>query len=114
MNLSNEFNPIRKWCTDKGIIPGGNAKTQTVKLGEEFGELCSAVNKMDSDKAKDAIGDCVVVLTSIAYHMGTTIEEAINTAYYEIKNRKGKMVDGDFQKDQSPYDELTDQGGSLQ
>lgn len=99
MNLTTEFNTIRKWCKDKGILHEGNAKTQTIKLGEEFGELCSAVNKMDADKAKDAIGDCVVVLTSIAYHMGTTIEEAINHAYYEIKDRKGKMLDGDFQKD---------------
>lgn len=99
MNLTNEFNTIRKWCADKGIIPHGNAKTQTVKLGEEFGELCNAINKNDTELAKDAIGDMVVVLTSIAYHMGTTLEEAINGAYYEIKNRQGKMVDGDFQKD---------------
>lgn len=99
MNLSNEFQPIRTWAADRGIFDKGDAKTQTVKLGEEFGELCNAVNKNKQSEAADAIGDMIVVLTSIAFHMGFTIETAINCAYAEIKDRKGSIVGGDFQKD---------------
>jgi hypothetical protein len=38
----------------------------------------------------------VVVLTIIASQYGWTIEECIEAAYQEIKDRKGKMVDGMF------------------
>ena len=40
----------------------------------------------------------VVVLTNLAHLGGTTIEECIDSAYNEIKNRKGKMVNGTFVK----------------
>ena len=46
----------------------------------------------------DAIGDMVVVLTNMAMLGGTSIETCIDTAYDEIKSRKGKMVNGTFVK----------------
>ena len=48
----------------------------------------------------DAIGDCVVVLTNLSEHLGVNIEQCIEQAYQEIKNRKGKMVNGTFVKDE--------------
>ena len=47
----------------------------------------------------DGIGDCVVVLTNLAELIGTPIEECIDMAYNEIKDRKGKMDNGTFKKD---------------
>ncbi len=47
----------------------------------------------------DGIGDCVVVLTNLAELIGIPIEECIDQAYNEIKNRKGKMVNGTYKKD---------------
>ena len=47
----------------------------------------------------DGIGDCVVVLTNLAELIGTPIEECIDIAYNEIKDRKGKMNNGTFKKD---------------
>ena len=47
----------------------------------------------------DGIGDCVVVLTNLAELIGTPIEECIDKAYNEIKDRKGKMDNGTFKKD---------------
>jgi hypothetical protein len=44
----------------------------------------------------DAIGDCAVVLTILAAQSMTTLEACIDRAYYEIKDRKGRMVDGVF------------------
>ena len=41
----------------------------------------------------------VVVLTNLAYLEGFTIEECIETAYSEISNRKGKMINGTFVKE---------------
>ena len=47
----------------------------------------------------DGIGDCVVVLTNLARLAGTSIEECIDIAYDEIKDRTGKMNNGTFKKD---------------
>lgn len=94
-----KFDLIREWANAKGILKNGDAKTQTVKLLEEAGELAAAVLRGNRPNAIDAIGDMVVVLTSIAYFSGATIEECIEAAYDEIKGRTGKMVGGDFQKE---------------
>ena len=45
-----------------------------------------------------AIGDMVVVLTNLAHLGGVSIEHCIESAYNEIKNRKGKMKNGTFVK----------------
>lgn len=99
MNLTNEFEPIREWATERGLIQKGDAKTQYIKLQEEAGELAKAILKANEEEFVDAIGDCVVVLTNLAAIKGYSIEECINSAYQEIKNRRGKMVAGTFVKE---------------
>ncbi len=99
MKLKNEFKPIRIWADKKGILLKGDIKTQYVKFQEEAGELAKAIINNDKDEIIDAIGDCVVVLTSIAYFNGTSIEECINTAYEVIAKRQGAMVNGSFIKE---------------
>lgn len=103
MKLTFEFEPIRQWAYHKGILTNGDLKTQLCKLTEEQGELAAAILRGDKAKAIDAIGDCVVVLTSLAHLNGTTIEQCINAAYDVIKDRTGEMQDGNFVK----QDDLT-------
>ena len=71
-----------------------------MKLVEEVGETCRAILKEDTIEAIDGIGDCVVVLTNLAELMDQRIEDCIASAYNEIKNRKGKMDNGTFKKDE--------------
>jgi NTP pyrophosphatase (non-canonical NTP hydrolase) len=99
VNLYNEFQPIRDWGVQKGIIGNGDPKTQLVKLVEETGELAKALLKNDEPEVIDAIGDIVVVLTNLAAIKGYNIEDCINSAYQVIAKRTGKMVDGTFVKD---------------
>lgn len=99
MELHDEFEAIRLWAFDKGILTNGDAKTQTVKLGEEYGELCKALLDGNSGELSDAIGDMCVVLTSLAHLSGLKIEYCINGAYNVIKSRTGKMQGGSFIKD---------------
>lgn len=99
MKLTNEFTPIRKWAKEKGILFKGDIKTQYVKLQEEAGELAKAIINNDKEEIIDAIGDCVVVLTSIAYFNNVNIEDCINSAYDVIAKRKGKMINGTFVKE---------------
>jgi len=93
------FDKIRLWAEDRGLYHKGDPKTQTLKLIEEAGEICRAVLKKDEEQIIDGIGDCVVVLTNLAHLAGTSIEECIDAAYEEIKDRTGKMSNGTFKKD---------------
>ena len=98
MKLTNEFEPIRQWANNKGIYTSGDPKTQYVKLQEEAGELAKAILKNDEPEIIDALGDCVVVLINLAELCGYKLENCINSAYNEIKNRTGKMENGTFVK----------------
>ena len=93
------FDLIREWAEERGLYDDGDVKTQALKLTEEVGETCRAILKNDTPEIIDGIGDCVVVLTNLAELMGVSIEECTAAAYEEIRNRKGKMVNGTFKKD---------------
>jgi len=97
--VNNVFEDIREWARDRGIYDSGDVKTQLIKLYEETGELAQAVLKKDDDGIIDAIGDSVVVLTNLATLAGYDIEHCINSAYAEIRQRTGSMVNGTFVKD---------------
>jgi NTP pyrophosphatase (non-canonical NTP hydrolase) len=97
-NKENIFGLIREWAQERGIYDKGDSKTQYIKLMEESGELAQAILKDDEPEVIDAIGDMVVVLTNLAKLRGHNIEDCIQSAYDEIKNRKGKMNNGTFVK----------------
>lgn len=92
------FQRIRDWADERGIYDKGDSKTQFAKLIEEAGELAQGLLKSNKLETKDAIGDMVVVLTNLAHLEGFTIEDCVDSAYNEISNRKGKMINGTFVK----------------
>ena len=94
-----QFDLIRAWADERGLYENGDTKTQALKLVEEVGETCRAILKEDAPEMIDGIGDCVVVLTNLAELIGTPIEDCIDAAYDEIRNRTGKMVNGTYKKD---------------
>lgn len=94
-------NLIREWATARNLILGSNSQAQMVKLMEEVGELAHGIAKNKPDEIQDAIGDCFVVLTILAAQNGMMIEDCIESAYNQIKNRKGKNIDGVFVREES-------------
>tara|TARA_E500000318_G_scaffold109840_1_gene123769 strand:+ start:89 stop:607 length:519 start_codon:yes stop_codon:yes gene_type:complete len=92
------YDKIREWAKVKGILNNGDVKTQYIKLTEEVGELAQAILKNNKKEQIDAVGDIIVVLTSLAELGGFKVEDAIQEAYKEIKDRTGKMVNGTFVK----------------
>jgi NTP pyrophosphatase (non-canonical NTP hydrolase) len=96
--VPNRFDLIRSWANKRGIYDKGNSHTQYVKLMEEAGELAAALLNNDKLEIVDAIGDMVVVLTNLAKLEGFDIENCVDSAYNEIANRKGKMINGTFVK----------------
>ena len=99
MKLTNEFEPIREWASNRGIYDKGDAKTQFIKLSEEMGELAVSILKGNENEFRDAIGDCAVVLTNLAKLKGYNIEDCINESYAVIAKRKGEMINGTFVKE---------------
>ena len=99
LRIISRFDLIRLWAKERGLYHKGDPKTQTLKLMEEAGEICRAVLKKDKEQIIDGIGDCVVVLTNLAHLCNISIEECIDAAYNEIKDRTGKMSNGTFKKD---------------
>lgn len=161
-NLENELVTLtKKWFTDRDLEHGGGLDKQSLKLSEEFGELCAGYLKQNEKLTKDSIGDCAVVivglallidvdvhsifeqadgimrkevmesfkllnanisefqlsqdlaskemcqhnlvhavayLKSISKALGYDFTDCFELAYNEIKDRKGKWVDGSFVK----------------
>lgn len=93
------FKSIEQWASDRNLIEGSSPQAQFVKLAEEFGELAEGIAKGRNALVLDSIGDMIVVLTVIAKQYNTSIEDCSNLAYSEIKDRKGRMIDGIFIKE---------------
>jgi NTP pyrophosphatase (non-canonical NTP hydrolase) len=92
---------ISNWHKDRKITVNGNSNTQTIKLGEEYSELCSGIIHGNKELIKDSIGDMVVALIAIAELEGMTLKECVENAYSEIKDRKGYLSeDGVFIKEE--------------
>jgi NTP pyrophosphatase (non-canonical NTP hydrolase) len=89
---------IEQWAKDRGLDSADPSK-QALKLGEEFGELCQGMVKGNNDQIVDSIGDMYVVLTILSMQLGLNIEDCINAAYEEIKDRNGQLVNGTFLKE---------------
>ena len=93
------FELISNWAHKRNLVEGSDPYRQLTKLLEEVGELASGVAKGNRDKVVDSIGDAVVVLTILAEQHDVNIEDCIDVAWNEIKDRKGKMVNGIFVKE---------------
>ena len=108
MNLDNLVDNTIIWALKRNIIQDSNLSAQFVKLSEEFGELAQGIAKNNSAQIKDSIGDMLVVLIILAEVYGrehdpncfrSWFEECLEGAYNEIKDRKGKLINGVFVKE---------------
>ena len=88
---------IKQWHYDRNLIDGSDDKTQFAKLIQEAGELSDNICK--GKDIRDDIGDMIVVLINIAERNKVSITECLEVAYNDIKDRKGRMVDGVFVKE---------------
>lgn len=157
----NTLQNVKQWFIDRDLENGGRLDKQSLKLSEEFGELCAGYLKKNEKLTKDSIGDCAVVivglallievdvkkifetsennqnvmicfshlsrnisdfqiyqefsskdfprlslvrtirwLKSLSTALGYDFEECFELAYQEIKDRKGKWIDGSFVKEE--------------
>ena len=96
--LSYFIDNVVQWHRDRNLIDGSTDKDQVLKLMQELGELSDSVCK--GKDIKDDIGDMLVVMLKIATRNGVTLSECLARAWDDIKDRKGKMIDGIFVKEE--------------
>ena len=88
---------VANWHQDRNLIDGSTDKDQYMKLIQEAGELSDSLCK--GKDIRDDIGDMMVVLINIMVRNNLTMNQCLSTAYDDIKDRKGKMIDGIFVKE---------------
>ena len=89
---------IKKWAIERDL-QSGNPKAQMLELIQELAELGSNINNLGVGQIMESIGDIYVGLVVLCMQLGLDINDCIKAAYEEIKDRKGKMVDGIFVKE---------------
>ena len=89
---------VEQWSINKNLH-NGNSDRQALKFYEEAGEVAAALSRNDKEALKHGIGDTIVTLIILAQQQGWSLEECLQYAYDEIKNRKGKTINGTFVKD---------------
>lgn len=93
-----EFDVI-KWGVDRGIIQNSTPLAQSRKTLEECVELIEACASENRDAMIDAYGDILVTLIIGCATSGLNLIECLDTAYSQIKDRKGFLrPDGVFVK----------------
>lgn len=125
-NVPNQLSKITQWHKDRNLIDGSTNNAQFVKLFEEVIELFATLNPdlsafeitmniknmvaaLYSDgrvnrapegrDIKDDVGDINVVLMNMIEREGFTMQQCLETAWYDIKDRKGEMRNGVFIKE---------------
>ena len=159
----NTIDKVKQQFIDRDLKYSGRLDKQSLKLIEEFGELCAGYLKKNEQLTKDSIGDCAVVIVSLAllikedvhkifeglkpveevdvmncfrglnlnicailsysdrrysgicrYDLASAVdylksisnilgydfEECFELAYQEIKDRKGRWIDGSFVREE--------------
>ena len=92
---------ITQWADDKGILVPDNAPKQSMKIMEELGETMGAILKgKNTDEVIDGIGDILVTVIILSKQLGLNPTECLESAWNEIKDRKGKTVNGTFIKEE--------------
>ena len=91
------------WAAQKGILENGTPIAQAGKTIEEVNELVEAIIKDDKAEIVDALGDILVTIIIQAEMQGLRLTDCLESAYNVISKRTGKMVDGQFVKDDTGH-----------
>lgn len=95
---------VNEWADERNL-KRADPKIQWMRITEEVGEIRDVLlkpTKFTQPQAalKDAIGDTLVTIIVLAHQLDLDVTECLSIAYEEIKNRKGKMMNGTFVKEE--------------
>lgn len=95
---------INEWADERNLKQA-DPKIQWMRITEEVGEIRDVLLKPTKfnepqTALKDAIGDTLVTIIVLAHQLDLDVTECLNIAYREIRDRKGKMINGTFVKEE--------------
>lgn len=91
---------VLRWSEARGIIQNSDSKTQLLKAVSEMGELADAITKRDRAGIVDGLGDVLVCLINVAALEDLDLTRCLESAYQQIKDRKGYLnAEGVFVKE---------------
>jgi NTP pyrophosphatase (non-canonical NTP hydrolase) len=91
---------VLQWGEARGIVQNSTAFAQALKTQEELDELFTAISKGDGVEMADAYGDILVTLVMGCACADLDLLTCFQSAYNEIKDRKGYLnKDGIFVKE---------------
>ena len=76
----NTIDKVKQWFIDRDLENGGRLDKQSLKLSEEFGELCAGYLKKNKQLTKDSIGDCAVVIVGLALLIKEDVQEIFDAS----------------------------------
>lgn len=97
-NMNELIKQVEQWSKDKDLHKADPTR-QALKVWEESGEVGAALSRNKLDDLKDGIGDTVVTLIILAQQHGWSLQECLQYAYDEIKDRRGETRNGTFIKE---------------
>ena len=102
--FSDLITKINHWADERNLKQA-DPKIQWMRVTEEVGEIRDVLlkpTKFTEPEAalKDAIGDTLVTIIVLAHQLDLDVTECLDIAYNEIKNRKGRMINGTFVKEE--------------
>lgn len=102
--FSDLITKVNEWADDRNLKQA-DPKIQWMRITEEVGEIRDVLlkpTKFTEPQAalKDAIGDTLVTIIVLAHQLDLDVTDCLSIAYEEIKNRKGRMVNGTFVKEE--------------
>ncbi len=87
---------IKQWADAKNLLKEENSQAQMLKVLEEVGETAGALLKNKNQEIIDGLGDSFVTLIILCYQLELEPKQCLQAAWDEIKNRKGKTINGTF------------------
>lgn len=83
---------VIRWAEARRIIPNSTPTAQLLKAFSEMGELADATTKNDRAGVVDGVGDVMVCLINYCALQDIDLVKCLESAYEEIKDRKGTMM----------------------
>jgi len=104
MNYEKLEELVIQWAKDRNILENSNAIKQISKTQEELDETLDALKRLEQGEESmlevaDGIGDMLVTIILLSKIVGLNSVDCLADAYDEIKDRKGKMINGLFVKE---------------
>jgi NTP pyrophosphatase (non-canonical NTP hydrolase) len=106
MSIENIEKQVVQWAEERGMFEYKRHLPRLDKFYEEVEELVDEIIIPDDEgfnpdvaSIKLEAGDVLVTLINLLHPFGLDLETCLDAAYNKIKDRTGKMVDGQFERD---------------